>query len=85
VNHVSISLEHVDLLDALDRLHVDLLKRSLELLVVGAGCLVDLLDLASGRTLSTVMRQFCQSSSRQISVSMQQCVDCSGSQVTQGG
>lgn len=60
MNNISISLEHVDLLDSLDRLHVELLKCCLELLVVGAGSLVGLLDLASGSTLSSVHDQFRQ-------------------------
>ena len=37
MNHVSVFLEHVDLLNRLDRLDVEFLKRGLQLLVVGAG------------------------------------------------
>lgn len=53
VDDVSVLLEHVDLLDRLDGLDVHLLKGRLELLVVGAGGLVDLLDLAAGSTLAS--------------------------------
>jgi hypothetical protein len=53
VNDVAILLEHIHLLDGLDWLNVQLLQRSLQLLVVGAGGLVDLLRLPSGRTLAT--------------------------------
>jgi hypothetical protein len=54
VDDVSVLLEHVDLLDGLDGLDVHLLQGGLELLVVGTGGLVDLLDLAAGSTLSSV-------------------------------
>lgn len=53
VDDVSVLLEHVDLLDGLDGLHVHLLQGGLELLVVGAGRLVDLLDLAAGSALAS--------------------------------
>jgi len=52
VDNIAVGLEHVDLLDGLDRLHVQLLEGALELLVVGAGALVDLLDLSSRSTLA---------------------------------
>jgi hypothetical protein len=54
VDDVSVLLEHVDLLDGLDGLDVHLLQGGLELLVVGTGGLVDLLNLAAGSTLSSV-------------------------------
>ena len=54
MDHVAVFLEHVDLLDGLDGLHVHLLKSGLQLLVVGTGGLVDLLDLAAGSTLASV-------------------------------
>lgn len=54
MNDVAVALEHIDLLDGLDGLDVQLLKRSLELLVVGAGALVDLLDLPAGCTLAAI-------------------------------
>jgi hypothetical protein len=54
VDDVAVLLEHVDLLDALDGLDVQLLESGLELLVIGAGVADDLLDLAAGSTLATV-------------------------------
>ena len=54
MNDVAVFLEHVDLLNGLDGLDVHLLQGGLELLVVGAGGLVDLLDLAAGSTLASV-------------------------------
>lgn len=53
VDDVAVLLEHVDLLDRLDRLDVHLLQSRLQLFVVGAGGLVDLLDLAAGSTLAS--------------------------------
>lgn len=53
MDDVAVSLEHVDLLNSLDRLDVQLLESALEFLVVGAGALVDLLDLSSRSTLAT--------------------------------
>lgn len=55
MDDVAVFLEHVDLLDGLDGLDVHLLQGSLELLVVGAGRLVDLLDLAAGSSLASVV------------------------------
>lgn len=55
MDDVAVFLEHVDLLDGLDGLDVHLLQSSLEFLVVGAGRLVDLLDLAAGSTLASVV------------------------------
>ena len=55
VDDVAVALEHVDLLDSLDGLDVQLLKSTLELLVVGASVLVDLLDLPAGSTLASVI------------------------------
>ena len=43
VNNIPVLLEHVHLLDRLDGLDVELLERGLQLLVVGAGGLVDFL------------------------------------------
>jgi hypothetical protein len=45
VNNIAVTFEHVDLLNCLNRLHIELLQRSLELLVIGARALVNLLDL----------------------------------------
>jgi hypothetical protein len=54
VNDIAVRLEHIDLLDLLDRLDVHLLQRGLQLLVVGAAALVDLLDLPSRCALASV-------------------------------
>lgn len=54
MDDVAVLLEHVDLLDALDGLDVQLLEGGLELLVIGARVADDLLDLAAGSTLATV-------------------------------
>lgn len=53
VNHVAIALEHVDLLNSLDGLHVELLERLLQLLVVGAGPGGRALHLSAGSALSS--------------------------------
>lgn len=53
MNDVAVALEHVDLLNRLDGLHIQLLEGRLQLLVVGAGALVDLLDLSPGSALAT--------------------------------
>ena len=55
MDDVAVALEHVDLLDSLDGLDVQLLERSLELLVVGASGPVDLLDLPAGCALASVL------------------------------
>lgn len=54
VDDVAVALEHVDLLDGLDGLDVELLQGGLELLVVTAGALVDLLDLPARSTLASI-------------------------------
>lgn len=54
VDDVAVLLEHVDLLNALDGLDVQLLEGGLELLVIGAGVADDLLDLAAGGTLASI-------------------------------
>jgi hypothetical protein len=53
VDDVAVALEHVDLLDGLNRLDVELLEGGLKLLVVGAGALVDLLDLPARSALAS--------------------------------
>lgn len=53
MDNVAISLEHVDLLNGLDGLSVQLLQGLLKLLVIGTGAVGCALDLASGGTLST--------------------------------
>jgi hypothetical protein len=54
VDNGAVLLEHVDLLNALDGLDVQLLESGLELLVIGTGVADDLLDLAAGSTLASV-------------------------------
>lgn len=53
VDDVAVLLEHVDLLNGLDGLGVELLQGGLELLVVRAGAGGRPLDLATGRPLAT--------------------------------
>lgn len=53
VDDVTVRLEHVNLLNGLNRLHVELFKRGLQLFVVGAGPLRSTLDLATRCALST--------------------------------
>jgi hypothetical protein len=55
VDDVSVALEHVDLLDCLNWLNVHLLERRLQLLIVGASALVDLLDLSAGSAFATII------------------------------
>lgn len=54
MDDVAVTLEHVDLLDGLDGLDVELLESSLELLVVGARVPLNLLDFPAGSALSAV-------------------------------
>jgi hypothetical protein len=53
VDDVAIVLEHVDLLNGLDGLGVELLQGGKELLVIGVGAGGGALDLATGSTLAT--------------------------------
>lgn len=53
VDDVAVALEHVDLLDGLDGLHVQLLQGLLELLVVAGRAGGSPLDLSPGGTLAT--------------------------------
>jgi len=53
VNHVPVLLEHVDLFDGLDRLHIQLLEGGLEFFVVGARGLVDFLYFSSRRAFAS--------------------------------
>jgi len=55
VNNIAVRLEHVDLLNRLNRLDIHLLQRGLQLLVVGAAALVGLLDLSPGCALAAVV------------------------------
>jgi hypothetical protein len=59
VDHVAIFLEHINLLNGLDRLHIQLLKRRLEFLIVGPRGLVDLLRLATRGSLPSGMSCSC--------------------------
>jgi hypothetical protein len=54
VDDVAISLEHVDLLNSLDGLNIELLERRLQLLVIHSCALVNLLDLSSRCAFPTV-------------------------------
>lgn len=54
MNNVAIALEHVHLLNGLDRLDIELLKRRLKLLVVTSGPGRRALDLSPGSSLSTI-------------------------------
>ena len=54
MNHISIRLEHVDFLNGLDRLHIELLQSCLKLLLVGTARLVNLLDLSSHCALAAI-------------------------------
>ena len=60
MNDVAVRLEHVDLLDSLDGLGVELLQSLLELLVIGSGAGGRTLDLAAGGTLSTRVYVSCE-------------------------
>lgn len=54
MNDIAVALEHVDLFDCLDGLHVELLQRRLQFLVVRASALVHLFGLASRGTFAAV-------------------------------
>lgn len=62
MDDVAILLEHVDLLNGLDRLSVQLLQRGLELLVIRRRSLVNTLGLAARCTLATVSVSMCAQS-----------------------
>lgn len=55
MNDVAVFLEHVDFLNRLDGLDVEFLERGLELLVVGAGGLVDFFLLAPGGAFAAII------------------------------
>lgn len=57
VDDVAVGLEHVDLLDGLDGLSVELLQLGLELLVIGVGSGGSALGGSSGSSLSTASSQ----------------------------
>jgi hypothetical protein len=54
VDDVSVALEHVDFLNGLDGLDIELLKGSLQLFVVGPRALVHLLDLPAGCAFASI-------------------------------
>ena len=54
MNHIAILLEHIDLLDRLDRLHIQLFEGRLQLLVVCARGLVHLLYFSPRRAFTAV-------------------------------
>lgn len=53
VNDLTVLFEHIDLLNCLNGLHIQLLQGALQLLVICAGTLVRLLDLATRRPFSS--------------------------------
>lgn len=55
MDDVAVGLEHVDLLNGLDGLDVELLQGGLELLVVGGGAGRRALDLSAGGALAAVV------------------------------
>ena len=57
MNDVAVALEHVHLLNGLDRLDIELLERRLELLVIAAGPGRRALDLPAGSSLATIDQQ----------------------------
>jgi hypothetical protein len=57
--HISVLLEHVDFLDRLNWLDIQLLKRRLQLLVVSAGGFMDLLRLSSRSAFATRQMSAC--------------------------
>ena len=48
MNDISVALEHVDFLNGLDRLYIELFECRLQFLVVGSGTFVHLLDFPAG-------------------------------------
>lgn len=55
MNHIPILLEHVDFLNGLNRLHIELLKRRLQLLVIRARSLMDFFHLSPGGAFATIL------------------------------
>lgn len=52
VDHVAVFLEHIDLLNCLDRLHIELFQRRLKLFVVGPRGFVDLFRFSPRSTFA---------------------------------
>lgn len=78
MDDVAVLLEHVNLLDSLDGLNVHLLQGGLELLVVGAGRLVDSLGLAAGGTLASVTWKYPMSAKPVYNFIQSRCESCIG-------
>lgn len=57
MDNVSIALEHVDLLNRLDGLDIELLQRLLQLLVIGARARRRALHLPPGGALATIRHE----------------------------
>lgn len=57
MNHIPILLEHVDFLNGLNRLHIELLKRRLQLLVIRARSLMDFFHLSPGGAFTTILHK----------------------------
>lgn len=76
VDDVAVGLEHVDLLDGLDGLSVELLQLGLELLVIGVGSGGSALGGSSGSSLSTVSRKQSQFLEFKIDMSILQAGRC---------
>ena len=53
VDHLTVLLEHVDLLNRLNRLHIQFLQRALQLLVIGSGAFMRLFDFSPGSSFSS--------------------------------
>ena len=77
MDDVAIRLEHVHLLNGCDGLHVHLLENRLELLVIGAGALVDLLDLPSWCALASVIIYMSEATQTHV-YAISRIVCCSG-------
>lgn len=54
MDDIPVALEHVDLFNSLNRLDIQLLESALELLLVGARALMDLLNLSSHGALAAM-------------------------------
>lgn len=63
MDDVAVALEHVHLLNGLDGLDIELLERSLELLVITGGAGRRTLDLSPGSTLATIRHRYMLESS----------------------
>lgn len=57
MDHIPILLKHVDFLNGLNRLYIELLKRRLQLLVICARRLMDFLHFSPGGAFATVLHK----------------------------